>query len=348
MNNFENRIKKDYGEHLFLEDQEVKAISTGAVSLDVSLGVGGIPRGRISVLYGAESSGKTTLALEICKSTIKENDKVLYIDAEQGLTREYIGDIFGDVPQEDLKVLQSDTAEHALEIAELAIKGNPNFGVEPGEFGLIVIDSLGALSPVKEQIDDLADANVALMARLLPVFLRRNAYDLRKSKTALLFISQVRDKIGGYMQGYSYIGGHALKHYASVVIFLSRFGQIKQGSDVVGINLKFTVNKNKVGKPFRSWNKLPLLFNEGIDYHKDLLDFSDLLGHTHKKGAVYYITNEEEKLGRGYKEAKKTLLENPEKLDKLVELCYNINKKDTEVVNETDDNNGTDIPDSAL
>jgi len=340
MNNFEKRVKKDYGENLFLEDKEIKAISTGATSLDVSLGVGGIPRGRISVIYGAESSGKTTLSLEICKNAIKEGDKVLYIDAEQGLTREYIGEIFGEIPQDNLKVLQSDTAENALEISELAIQGNPKLGVESGEFGLIVIDSLGALSPRKEQKDELADANIALMARLLPVFLRRNAYALRESRTALLFISQVRDKIGSFVGGYSYVGGHAIRHYASVVIFLSRIGMIKQGTEPIGITIKFTVNKNKVGKPFRSWNKLPLMFNKGIDYYKDLLDFSDLLGHTYKKGAFYYITGDEDSIGKGYKEAIQTLIENPEKLDKIVELCYNINnkEKETEEQYETDDN----------
>jgi len=335
MSEFLEKLKKEYGDHI-VEDVKLESISTGVVSLDTSLGVGGIPRGRISVIYGAESSGKTTLCLSISRQCLLHGEKVLYIDVEHSLDRDRALALLGeDVNHDDFVLLHPLTAEDALLIAEAGIQGNKKLAVKPKDFSLVIIDSIGALAPSKEQEDDLTDSNVALLSKLITKFLRRNGGHVKLNNISLLFIGQVRDKIGGY-GGYSISGGHALLHTASVILFLSKIKTITMAGEPVGILSSFTVKKNKVAPPFRKWDGLPIMFDSGIDFYKDLLDFSEMLGFIRKRGAFYYY--EDENLGQGFAKASEYLKENPEFTEKLILACKGKRLVEDESLEETLDN----------
>jgi recombination protein RecA len=347
MDKFLTRVRKKYGDEVVGEVPEgIRVIPTGITSLDVSLGIGGIPKGRISLIYGAESSGKTTLALEICKQALKQGEKVLYLDSEQALDLQYAYKIFGDISVGNFTLLQLDTAEDTLEIVEMGVRGNEKFEVEAGEWGLIVVDSIDLLAPKKEKYkDELTDDNYALVAKLMTKFTRRNAFDLRTKDTALLFIGQVRDKIGGFARGYTMTGGHALLHAAAIIIFLSRVGVIKENDEPTGILSKFLIKKNKLGTPFRQWDQLPIMFEEGVDYYKDLVEFAKLLGILRTAGSFYKFGDET--LGQGYAKTRETLENDEELLDKIRNMCYNTRniKVIEEFENEKDDYDGEDLSD---
>ena len=292
------------------------------MSLDVSIGVGGIPRGRFTELYGPESSGKTTLALSIAKDALSKGSTVLYIDAENGLDFSYIESIIGEFDKDKFILVVPESAEQAFQISEDAISSKDAEG--NAVFNLVVLDSLGAVSPEKEQTDSLTDANVALLPRVLTRFLRRNAFSLKEGNIAFLFLNQVRDKIGSYIAGYETPGGHALKHFAAVRIALTKGQAITQTSDKskkVGINAKFLIKKNKLSAPFRG-HYIPIMFGKGIDYHRDVLEFAKFLGVVKQNGS--YFRFGEESLGQGAVKASRYLKENKEILDKIVEMCYNI------------------------
>ena len=239
-------------------------------------------------------------------------EKTLYIDVESGLDYPYVKAVVGGFDPAYLTIVRPETAEQSLRIAE--------GGIMAKKFGLIVLDSVGALAPQKLKDDDLGDSNVALLARIMAKFLPRNAYKLQETNTAFLFVNQVRDKIGSYMGGYTMPGGHALYHQCSVIIFMGKGQPIKEGENTIGILSKFTIKKNKVAPPFKT-GFIPLRFGQGIDVGRDALDFATSLGIVNKSGSWFSFDGE--KLGHGANKASAHLLENPEILDKIRELCYN-------------------------
>jgi recombination protein RecA len=315
-------IVDKFGEMVLVEDTDkVDVIPTGSMSLDVSIGVGGIPRGKITELYGPESSGKTTLALSIVKHALKSGLRALYIDAENmldyGLLKDMIGEQFD---KEKLVILNPETAEDAFGMIEM--------GIASGNFELIILDSIGSMAPKKEQVDDLEDANVALLARLVTKFLRRNTYTVAQKNIALLLLNQVRSKIGAYMPTFETPGGHALKHFASVRIALSRGTDMKIGDKIVGIMSKFVIKKNKLSAPSRSYT-IPIVFGKGIDTFADAVDFCSMLGVIKKKGSYYRF--EDVSLGQGKLAAGDFLEKNPATLDKIKESVYNVLNKYTSI-----------------
>lgn len=323
-NSVVDRIKKKFDNPYLILSKEtddiLETISTGSLSLDVSTGVGGIPKRRITTIYGAESSGKTTLCLEIVKQAIIGGDNVAYIDVEQGLDYKYVETLVGEFDLNKLLIAQPETSEEALGLVEVLIQGDEKLGVDPGQYKLIIIDSVAALAPEAEKEKELTDKQYALTASTLTKFFRRNVFDLRKNDVALIFVNQVRAKIGGYVGGYTIPGGHALRHYSSMIIFLSPGQKIKQGEDIIGMQCKFVVKKNKLSPPFRSFD-FPLMFGTGIDYYRDLLEFASEMGILKKRAAYYYYGDT--KLGQGIVKSIEFLKENEEMKNEIVEKCLN-------------------------
>lgn len=324
VSDFIKDIIDEYGEDSILVDDDVEVISTGSLSLDISLGIGGIPVGMYTEISGPESSGKTTTALTIVREAIKAGKKVMYIDVERaldyGYTRQIIGDdvhIITDLEEIDddveLVVTSPELAEEALGIAEAAI--------DSGIFGLVILDSIGALAPKKEKEDNLEDSNVALTPRLLTKWLRRNSYSVKNNRVAFVFLNQVRAKIGSYMGGYETPGGYALKHYIGARIEFRKGKKIESTNrEKIGVLTKFTITKNKKAPPYRS-GILPIMYGTGIDYYRDVLEFTKRVGVVRMAGAYYRF--EGETLGQGMDNSIKTLKENKETLDKIVKMCYN-------------------------
>lgn len=294
-------------------EREFNPIPTGSLSLDISTGIGGIPRYRWTNIWGPKSSGKTTLAVTIAKTVVTNGGRVLYIDIEAGLDFDYINFITGGV-DDNFILIQPETSEQAFEIAEA--------GIEDGSFDLIVFDSVGALAPKKEKEDEFQDMNVALVSRQLGKFLRRNSSALRHSeKTAFLFINQVRADIGSYFSGLVQPGGHQLEHFISMEIRLSPPRKTKKGDNVVGTVTKFSISKNKCAVPHRS-AELFITFGIGIDEVRDVVSFAELIGVLKKNGSFYYF--EDTQIGQGIDNAVGYLTEHKETLDKVKKMCYNM------------------------
>ena len=320
--NFLNDIVDKFGDTVLVESQDtVDVISTGSISLDVSIGVGGIPRGKVTELFGSESSGKTTLAMSIVKNALKSGLKSLYIDAENMLDYGLLKDMVGqDFNSEQLVILNPETAEDAFNMIEM--------GIASGDFALIILDSVGALSPKKEKDDDFEDANVALLARMMTKFLHRNISAIASKNIAMLMLNQVRSKIGAYMASFETPGGHALKHFTSLRISLSRGQEMKVANETVGIMTKFVIKKNKLSAPFRSFT-IPIVFGKGIDEYSDAVDFCSTLGVIKKKGSFYKFDGVT--LGQGKLQAGDYLEKNPDTLDKIRESVYNVLNKYTSI-----------------
>lgn len=313
---FLDYIVDKYGSDFVVSEKpkEVETISTGSVSLDFSLGVRGIPLGRITEIDGPESVGKSTLALGIASNFIKHGHKVLYVDAENTMSYDYINALIeSQLSSRDIILVQPKTAEQAFEISEKGIQSN--------EFKLIIFDSIGGLAPQKEQEDAFTDANVALIPRLLSKFLRRNSFDIRNNNVAFLFLNQIRDNIGSYVKSYTLPGGHALKHFCSIMISLSKGEQIKFGDEVVGVISRFTVKKNKLAPPFRSFY-LPIIFGKGIDTYRDLVEFGVTMGVLQKGGA--YIKYKDETIGRGVANTIEYFQNNPDKAQSVINDLFRI------------------------
>jgi len=323
-------LEDDFEKFYIKTDKEsndtITAISTGVISLDVSTGIGGIPVERFTELYGAKGSGKTALALNISKHAINSGRPVLYVDAEQAVDASLAENRVGDsIYNPEMFVhMQPELMEDALNICEMGIKSKL--------FGLIVLDSIGALAPKKVKEDELTDDHYALLARRMTVFLQRNAFAVRYNDVAFLGVNQIRDKIGGYSKEYGTPGGHAWKHITSLRIMLSKMGVIKHGDDKVGIESKFVIKDNKLAPPYRSYN-FPLMFDNGIDEIRDVINFATMVGVIKRGGPHYKF--EGETLGNGVLEATETLENDESTLDKIKELCYNVLKseKEEEVMN---------------
>ena len=284
---------------------DVPVISTGSLSLDMALGVGGIPRGRVIEIYGPEAGGKTTLALHIVAETQKTGGLAAYVDAEHALDVAYARKI--GVNTDDLLIAQPDTGEQALEIAETLVRS--------GALDVLVVDSVAALVPRAELEGDMGDAQMGLQARLMSQALRKLTGAISKSKTSVIFINQLRMKIGIFMGNpETTTGGNALKFYSSMRIDIRRIGPIKHGEQVVGNHVRVKIVKNKVAPPFRE-TEFDIIFGEGISREGDVLDLGVNDGIVERTGTWYSYKGD--RLGQGRENAKLALKDNLELLKKL-------------------------------
>jgi recombination protein RecA len=305
-----SNIEKRFGKGSIMrlgerEISDVPAISTTSLSLDIAVGVGGVPRGRIIEIYGPESSGKTTLALHIVAEAQKASGVAAYIDAEHAMDADYAGKLGVDIDQ--LLISQPDSGEQALEIAEALVRSN---GVD-----VIVVDSVAALVPRAELDGEMGDSLPGLQARLMSQALRKLTAIVSQSNTCFIFINQIREKIGvmfGNPETTS--GGRALKFYASMRLDIRRIGAIKDGDRVVGNRTKVKVAKNKVAPPFREC-EFDIMYGEGISREGDVLDLGALHRVVEKSGA--WFSYKGDRLGQGRENAKQSLKENPELLKKI-------------------------------
>ncbi len=275
-------------------------IPTGALALDIALGVGGVPRGRVVEIYGPESSGKTTLTLHIIAEAQKNGGLAAFIDAEHALDPIYAKKL--GVNTDELLISQPDTGEQALEIAEMLVRS--------GAIDVVVIDSVAALVPRAEIEGEMGDSHVGLQARLMSQALRKLSGSINKSKTTAIFINQLREKIGVmFGNPETTPGGRALKFYASIRIDIRRADSIKQGTEITGNKVRAKVVKNKIAPPFRQ-AEFDIMFGEGISREGSTLDLAVEHGIVQKSGSWY--TYNEERLGQGRESAKQTLSDNPE------------------------------------
>jgi recombination protein RecA len=299
------QIEKQFGKGSIMRLGEnthmnIASIPTGALSLDLALGVGGLPRGRIIEVYGPESSGKSTLAMHVVAEAQRNGGVCAYIDAEHAMDPVYARAIGVNV--DDLLISQPDTGEQALEIADMLIRS--------GALDVIVIDSVAALTPRAEIEGEMGDSHMGLQARLMSQALRKITGNLSKSDTIALFINQIRFKIGViYGSPETTPGGNALKFYSSVRLDIRRVESIKDGTDVVGNRTRVKVVKNKVAAPFRQ-AEFDIMYGQGISREGSVLDVAVELGFVKKAGA--WFTYEGEQLGQGRENVKNFLRENPQ------------------------------------
>ena len=308
-----SQIEKQFGRGSIMKmgDEKVvdiPAISTGSLALDLALGVGGVPRGRVVEIYGPESSGKTTLALHITAEAQVKGGVVAFIDAEHALDMVYARKLGVDV--DSLLVSQPDTGEQALDIAEILVRS--------GAIDVLVIDSVAALVPRAEIEGDMGDQHMGLQARLMSQALRKLTATISKSRTCVIFINQIRMKIGVmFGSPETTTGGNALKFYASQRLDIRRIGAIKEGNDVVGNRTRVKVVKNKIAPPFKE-AEFDIIYGHGISKEGDILDLGVALDLVEKSGAWYSFENE--RIGQGRENVKKFLAENEDIKDRIVEL----------------------------
>ena len=299
-----SQIEKQFGKGSVMKlgdfkETGVDAISTGALNLDIALGIGGIPRGRIIEIYGPESSGKTTLALHAVAEAQKAGGEAAFIDAEHALDPVYAKKIGVDI--DNLIVSQPDTGEQALEIAEALIRS--------GAIDIVVVDSVAALVPKAEIDGDMGDAHVGLQARLMSQALRKLAGTINKTNATIIFINQLREKVGVmFGNPETTAGGRALKYYASVRMDIRRVEAIKQDGEVVGNRTRVKIVKNKVAPPFRE-AEFDIVYGKGISKEGSLLDLAVTLDIIEKAGSWFSYNGE--RIGQGRENIKKYLSENP-------------------------------------
>ena len=306
LNNAVAAIEKNYGKGSIMKlgdssaNIDIEAIPTGSISLDVALGVGGVPRGRIIEIYGPESSGKTTVALHMIAEAQKRNGIAGFIDAEHALDPQYAKKIGVDI--DNLYISQPDNGEQALEIAETMIRS--------GALDIVIVDSVAALVPKAEIEGEMDDQQVGLHARLMSKAMRKLTGVINRSNCAVVFINQLREKVG-IMFGNPEVttGGRALKFYASVRMDVRRVEAIKQGGEIIGNHTKVKVVKNKVAPPFKE-AEFDIMFGQGISREGDLIDLAVKVDAVQKSGAWYAYKGE--KIGQGRENAKTFLREHPE------------------------------------
>lgn len=317
-----SQIEKQFGKGSIMKlgegaQMNMEYISTGSLDLDIALGIGGVPRGRIIEIYGPESSGKTTIALHVIAEAQKNGGIAAFIDAEHALDPGYSKKLGVDI--ENLVISQPDTGEQALEITEALVRSSA--------VDVIVIDSVAALVPRAEIEGEMGDSHVGLQARLMSQALRKLAGAISKSNTTCIFINQLREKVGvmfGNPETTS--GGRALKFYASVRLDVRRIDSIKQGDEVVGNRTRVKVVKNKVAPPFKQ-AEFDIMYGQGISREGSLLDTGVMAGIIQKSGSWYSYNDE--KLGQGRENAKDFIRENPkiyQEIDKLVRQKFGLIK----------------------
>ena len=300
MNDIEKRFGR--GTIMRLGDSETyspaRPISTGSLALDLALGIGGVPRGRVTEIFGAESTGKTTIAYHIMAEAQKSGGTAAYIDAEHALDPEFAG--MCGVDTDNLLVSQPDYAEQALEVCEYLVRS--------GAVAVVVVDSVAALVPKAELDGEMGDQHVGLQARIMSQGLRKLTAAISRHDTAVIFINQLREKIGVlWGNPETTPGGRALKFYSSVRIDLRRGESVKNGTEIIGAHVKARVVKNKVAPPFRT-AEYDIMFGEGISQEADLLALGVDMGHVQKSGSYYFF--EDTRLGQGRENAKQFLKEN--------------------------------------
>ncbi|GAF63579.1 recombinase RecA [Alkalihalobacillus trypoxylicola] len=317
------QIEKQFGKGSIMKlgeqtDQRVSTVSSGALALDIALGVGGYPRGRIIEVYGPESSGKTTVALHAIAEVQRNGGQAAFIDAEHALDPVYAQKLGVNI--DELLLSQPDTGEQALEIAEALVRS--------GAIDIIVIDSVAALVPKAEIEGEMGDSHVGLQARLMSQALRKLSGAVNKSKTIAVFINQVREKIGVmFGNPETTPGGRALKFYSSVRLEVRRAETLKQGNDMVGNKTKIKVVKNKVAPPFKQ-AEVDIMYGEGISREGSILDIAAELDIVQKSGAWYSYN--EERLGQGRENAKQFFKENPsltEEVENKIRSHYGLNEE---------------------
>jgi recombination protein RecA len=327
-----NQIKERFGEGSIMKFGEAKtmqvaAVSTGCLSLDIALGVGGVPRGRIIEIFGPEASGKTTLAQHIVAEVQKAGGVAAFVDAEHALDPDYARKI--GVKVNDLFISQPDTGEQALEIVETLVRSNA--------VDVVVLDSVAALVPKAEIEGDMGDSHMGLQARLMSQALRKLTGAISKSNTVVIFINQIRLKIGVFFGNpETTTGGTALKFYSSVRVEVRRSAQIKQGDKNIGNRVKVKIVKNKVAPPFQTC-EFDIMYNEGISVSGDVLDVATARGVVKKSGNSY--TYGEEKLGVGRENVKRYLRENPKLIAAIRKEVWKIVREGNmlEVPQQTDE-----------
>jgi len=283
----------------------IEAVSTGSLSLDIALGVGGLPRGRVVEIFGPESSGKTTLALQVVAEAQKQGVIAAYVDAEHALDLEYAKKL--GVQTEDILISQPDSGEQALEITDTLVRS--------GAIGILVVDSVAALVPRAELEGDMGDAQMGSQARLMSQALRKLTATISKSNTMVVFINQIRMKIGVmFGNPETTTGGNALKFYSSVRLDIRRIAAIKKGEEIIGNRTRVKVVKNKVAPPFKK-AEFDLLYGEGISREGDVLDLATDAGFVEKSGSWY--TCGDDRIGQGRENARSYLKENPKVMKRL-------------------------------
>ena len=323
------QIEKSFGKGAVMRMNEsgdmaenIQAISTGSIGLDLALGIGGVPRGRIVEIFGAESAGKSTLALSCLAQAQKNGGQAAYIDVEHAMDPSYAQKI--GVNNKELLISQPNSAEEALEITDHLVAS--------GALDIIVVDSVAALVPRAELEGEMGDYHVGAQARLMSQALRKLTASIHKTNTTCIFINQLREKVGVIFGSPEVTpGGRALKFYSSVRIDLRRSESIKVGEDLIGNKVRVRVVKNKVAPPFKK-AELEILYNEGISKEAELLDIGVIKNIVEKNGSFYSF--EGERLGQGRESVRKFLKNNPEISDKIEDLIMNPSEenKDSEVV----------------
>lgn len=306
-----SQIEKQFGKGAIMKmgqkgaSVKVNAIPTGSISFDLSLGIGGFPRGRVVEVFGPEATGKTTLALHVIAEAQKQGGQAAFIDAEHAMDPTYAGSVGVDV--DNLLISQPDYGEQALEIAEVLVRS--------GAVDVIVVDSVAALVPKAELEGEMGDAHMGLQARLMSQALRKLTAIVSRSKTCFIFVNQIREKIGFFLGSpETTTGGRALKFYASLRVDVRRLATLKDGDKVIGNRVKVKIVKNKMAPPFRL-AQFDIIYGEGISREGDLIDCALEEGLMEKAGTWYSYQGE--RLGQGRENVKKLLIENKELADSL-------------------------------
>jgi recombination protein RecA len=314
------QIEKQFGKGSIMKmgdaaiGEDIQAVSTGSLGLDIALGIGGLPRGRVIEIYGPESSGKTTLTLSVIAEMQKVGGVAAFIDAEHALDPQYAAKLGVNVPE--LLISQPDTGEQALEIVDMLVRS--------GSVDIVVVDSVAALTPRAEIEGEMGDSHMGLQARLMSQALRKLTGNIKRTNTMVIFINQIRMKIGVmFGSPETTTGGNALKFYASVRLDIRRTGAIKKGDEVIGSETRVKVIKNKVAPPFRQ-AEFEIVYGEGISRLGEIIELGSNLKFIEKAGAWYAYNGE--KIGQGKENAKEYLREHPE-VAKEVEAKIRANAK---------------------
>lgn len=325
-----SQIEKQFGKGSIMRmgddntDQDVQAVSTGSLGLDIALGIGGLPRGRVIEIYGPESSGKTTLTLSVIAQMQKIGGTAAFIDAEHALDPQYAAKLGVNVP--DLLISQPDTGEQALEIVDMLVRS--------GSVDIVVVDSVAALTPRAEIEGEMGDSHMGLQARLMSQALRKLTGNIKRTNTMVIFINQIRMKIGVmFGNPETTTGGNALKFYSSVRLDIRRTGAIKKADEILGSETRVKVIKNKVSPPFKQ-AEFDILYGQGISFEGELVELGVKLKFVEKAGSWYSYNGE--KIGQGKDNAREFLKANPEIAN---EIEHKI-REQTNVLNDMMPNTG--------